>query len=541
MNSFFDRTASHPPRAVAFIVLIGLLICFWDLGGKELFAEEGRRALCAQYYMQTGTYLVPEVHGEPYLNKPPGYPWMIVLSSFLFGGINEWSVRFPSACFTLITALLIYTFAQKQIPAQVRFLSTLIFFAMFEVVMKSRMGETDAALMCFVFASLWCWWYGRHSLHGYAWFISSSIMLACAMLMKGPPALVFFYAAVLTYCISQRQSKWLWSIQHAVFLSTLCFFTALWLIPFSQDISTGTLAETGSRELLRSSQFTLYNTISDQLAFTVGSILAFLPSSIILLFWCAKQTRKQHKAYWNEALFLIGMIITGFVFFFLFPETRIRYILPLAPAFSLITGMILFQYDKNRAPSWMYRILFIFWIVCCVTAFGGIVWGLIQILQPSPHGLTALSVMMFSGWLCYILIKEYNNRTNYPMMNLQIISVILLMFVINVEKINRHHQSATTKQLAQSVQSLVNNQTVYINYEGGFNFFYYVGAPVQRIDDISKVPANSKRIILAHIASQLNVETNLHLEQNRWEFHSTETVTFKNGNNLYLSTLIRTN
>lgn len=537
MSSFFNRISAHPPSACAFIILIGLFIFFWDLGSKNLFGEEGRRALCAQYYIETGTYFVPDVHGEPYLNKPPGYPWLIVLSSKIFGGINEWSVRFPSACFSVITALLIFFFSHKHIPPQIRFLSALTFFTMFEVAMKGRMGETDASLMCFGFAAIWCWWQGFQS-NKYGWFITAGIMLSSALLMKGPPAVIFFYGAVLPYCITQGKSKWLLSIQHAVFLSTVFFATCLWLVPFLQDISTETLAETSSRELLRGDEFSIQNTVMDQLSFSIGSLMAFLPCSVFVFFWCSKRIRNQHEPYFQEALLFIGMIVTGFTFFILFPETRVRYILPLAPPLSLITGMILFQTNPKLSAKWGNRTISFFWLTCCVITTCGIFWGVFRLTQPFPNWITPLFILILSAWLLYHLYRGKKQKYEFPILCIQIISVVLLMFVINYEKIYEHNLKTPIKQLAQNARQTLGNQTIYINYEGGFNFFYYLGTPIQRIDDLREIPSEKSQVILGYLTSLDELDETMDLKSYGWKIQSTQSVALKDNLNLYFSTLV---
>ena len=88
------RCSSVP---VLLILLLLLLIgTAWRLGSGEFKGEEGRRAIAAREMISSGDGVVPTVWGEPYLNKPPGYPWAVVLSSQLTGEVNPLVVRMPA-------------------------------------------------------------------------------------------------------------------------------------------------------------------------------------------------------------------------------------------------------------------------------------------------------------------------------------------------------------------------------------------------------------------------------------------------------------
>lgn len=536
MNRFLHIIQTHPIFAYLLVLFVGYFIFFWDLGAKELFGEEGRRALCAMYYLQTGTYLVPQVFGEPYLNKPPGYPWLIVLSSYLFGGINEWSVRFPSAVLSLVTLFLILTFSRNQLSIHIRLLASLIYCAMFESVMKGRIGETDAALTCFVFASLWCWWHGLHSVRSNYWNVLSGLSLAGALVMKGPPALIFFYGAVIAYCVSIRRYPWLYSIHHAVLASTALFFTSLWLIPFLNQIHWNALSETGSRELLRGDGLTLSGTLINQFLFIGGSFLAYLPASFLALFWMSKQIRHHQNEYQDELVFLLCYTVTGFVFFLLFPETRIRYILPIAPALALFAALIwsrLIAWEENVYLRQIYRI---FYYTVTFIALLDCIWGLGRIWQPVSGFIVPFIVLTTGCGLLVWMIRCRGSRLKPDAVFVSILSIIVFMFIINAEKVLQHNPNESLKEMVRNWQSKLGNQTIYIDFEGEFNFFYYLGVPVKRIYHIDEVPISEHTIDLAH---NINPSEFDKLNEPDWKMITTQTILFSNGNSLYISTLTK--
>ncbi|MEL7375863.1 MAG: glycosyl transferase, partial [Bacteroidota bacterium] len=68
------------------IIIFGLLLLpalLWNLGIMVFIDDEAIRALVAQEMIWSGDYLVPTMHGDPYLNKPPLWNWILTLSFWL--------------------------------------------------------------------------------------------------------------------------------------------------------------------------------------------------------------------------------------------------------------------------------------------------------------------------------------------------------------------------------------------------------------------------------------------------------------------------
>jgi len=91
------------PRRPSGLALLGVLalaalILLIPVARRPFWSsDEARFALLAQDILDHGRWLMPELRGQPYLNKPQLYFWSIALVSIPFGRVTELSASIPSA------------------------------------------------------------------------------------------------------------------------------------------------------------------------------------------------------------------------------------------------------------------------------------------------------------------------------------------------------------------------------------------------------------------------------------------------------------
>jgi len=92
------------------LVMAGLfsaaLIFFYPLvlPTPLLEPDEGLHATISQEMLEHGEWIVPTVHGQPFLDKPILYFWAQMISLKTFG-MHEWAVRLPGLLFGLLGSL----------------------------------------------------------------------------------------------------------------------------------------------------------------------------------------------------------------------------------------------------------------------------------------------------------------------------------------------------------------------------------------------------------------------------------------------------
>ena len=85
---------------LAVLAAVGLLAFVWRLDLSLLEGTEGLYAGIAREMVQSGNYVALTYQGEPYVNKPPLFFWILALSTALFGD-NEVALRLPGALCSL--------------------------------------------------------------------------------------------------------------------------------------------------------------------------------------------------------------------------------------------------------------------------------------------------------------------------------------------------------------------------------------------------------------------------------------------------------
>jgi len=84
------------------VLALAALILLMPAGRRPFWSsDEARFALLAQDILDHGRWLVPELRGQPYLNKPQLYFWSIALVSIPFGRVTELSAALPSVASAL--------------------------------------------------------------------------------------------------------------------------------------------------------------------------------------------------------------------------------------------------------------------------------------------------------------------------------------------------------------------------------------------------------------------------------------------------------
>ena len=88
--------------ALVGILLLAVLLPLIPAGRRVLWeSNEPRYPVLAQDILEHGRWLVPEVRGQLYLNKPQLYFWTIAVASLPAGRVSEMSAALSSVLSTL--------------------------------------------------------------------------------------------------------------------------------------------------------------------------------------------------------------------------------------------------------------------------------------------------------------------------------------------------------------------------------------------------------------------------------------------------------
>ena len=200
------------PSGIARAADLAAIVCAWALlflpaaALRTLHYEEGRRALAALDMLTHGHWMVPEVLGLPYVNKPPLLPWLIAAVGWVSGGVDEWAVRLPPLLVTLAGALLVHAAAWRHGGRVAGLVGAAAFLLTPMILEKAAVGETDTTVTVAAFAAVLVWWDGARTGRVAAWrWLLAGLLLALAALAKGPVPLAYAAVGIGLFALCRRR------------------------------------------------------------------------------------------------------------------------------------------------------------------------------------------------------------------------------------------------------------------------------------------------------------------------------------------------
>ena len=351
-SSSKDDTTSLPLLGLLFIGLVVFLHCF-SLPHLELQGEEGRRVVAAREMMSSGDPIIPTVWGQPYLNKPPLYPWLTVLASnFTGGSVHAITVRIPALLATLLTGLLLFLTGSRIGRPRAGFIAALLFLLCPVVIRKSTLGETDllltAGVAIYALEMLVIGGSKRRKLFSIIWM---SAGLSIAFLAKGPSALPFVIGIMMATArregISRhRELTWWGPPLLAMGISSLwAIAVTLRLDQLGSGLSAievwfGEASRSGSQD----------GWWIHRWEFIAGVFFGYLPASLLMLL----SGKMNSGAGWlgdHRYRPLALSIVIPFFVFLLWPSVQPRYLLPVLPVIAWLAASILDESFDARYPS----------------------------------------------------------------------------------------------------------------------------------------------------------------------------------------------
>jgi len=361
------------PRARALVLVAATLLVFVRLGATDLWPpDEPRYALIAEELrtMDHGPkgLVLLHLHGAPYTQKPPLFYWLAAAAGAPLGRVTEFAARLPSALAGIATIAATIALGTLCFGRGAGTLAGLLLATTFDWSYRARTVQLDTLLALFETTALLAFWRieaarnapgpANHPARVAArrrnlvWLHGS---LALAVLSKGPVGWIVPMLAIAAYLGWERRLRDLrgllplWGLTLSILPGLVWITVAVSLGPpgFFHEAVVDNLFGRAVRGTTHAQPFYYYleKFPSDLLPW-----LLLLPVTV----WAARRALASDAAPGDRRpwRFLLAWIATSVLFFSLASGKRLRYLLPIEPAFALLFAATLRVWlaDSPRAP-----------------------------------------------------------------------------------------------------------------------------------------------------------------------------------------------
>ena len=222
---------------LAFLALLSGLQLFAHLDHTLFEPDEGRYAEIGRGMLQRGDPVVPMLHNQPYLDKPPLFYWLIAGSFSLFGP-HEWAARLVPAGAAWLSILGTYLFALHWLGVRPAFLAGLLLTLSMGFIYCGRFLIIDSVLGLLV---AWALFAALSSVAGprlkWGWWLASAVCCGLGVLTKGPVAWALILPPVAAFVwlaegvARPRRSQWGMYFVVSLLVPAPWYIAMLWRVP----------------------------------------------------------------------------------------------------------------------------------------------------------------------------------------------------------------------------------------------------------------------------------------------------------------------
>ena len=328
-----DLNKTHP-KILWTTVIVAAIVFFWGLGSMDLLSlNEGRRALAIQEMVSSGNWLLPHLNGELYLTKPPLLYWLSSSLAFIWG-VNEWTLRLPSALAAIAVLIMVYRYALQQSGKWAALFAVQLLIANLGFAMLGRRAEIEMLLTALCVGSLLSALQYIQSQSSKNWIILSYFLLALALMTKGPLVILLVTLPLLIAAIYSKNTH-----IKAVLLSGRGWLIFLvvgltWYAIVSWQLGFDIWATIAKRDMLDKMQSESAKPILSYLAWIAVDFMLLIGLFLVGVKEFFKQQFQQ-----SRQLVLLAATILPLIIFSLFSNKHAKYLLPIYPLIAILLAI----------------------------------------------------------------------------------------------------------------------------------------------------------------------------------------------------------
>lgn len=341
------------------IAVIGLcvVVLVSGLTVGDLYRNEGLRARLAAEALAGGGWLVPTLHGEPHLTKPPGMSVLIALCSAPVGAVTPWTARLPSVLAGAVAIVVVGAMVGRSCGRRAGWLAAAILPCSPLWLDRVPSAEIDLVQLCWVTLSMGCFLRAidpfpftvsriprADLLLPVTWWLLTFLCITAGFFTKWT-APAFFYLTALPFLWWRNQLRLLLSPGHLLGLLLFLVLASTWLFLVADSVGWAVLREAVEREALLRLSPTHHPRPypwDELLTFPIGFLAGCLPWTLFAVWGLRPAFRRdlddRQRMLWQLAT---CWLVTSLVFWTLVPGHRPRHVLPAQPAVALLAALVL--------------------------------------------------------------------------------------------------------------------------------------------------------------------------------------------------------
>ena len=142
---------AEPRHAWPILLIVGVALYLVNLGGYPLYTKgEPREAVTVFDIVHGGGIILPQRAGVEIPSKPLLMHWIAALVSIIAGGVNEFSVRLPSAGLAIAGVIVCYFYVRRLFDDVTALIAALILATTFQYLQAGTGARVDMTLTFFM-------------------------------------------------------------------------------------------------------------------------------------------------------------------------------------------------------------------------------------------------------------------------------------------------------------------------------------------------------------------------------------------------------
>ncbi len=343
---------------IGLLLALGFILLFWGLGNLPFFNRgEPREGLVVWEMYHSGNWILPNVNGEYIPFKPPLFHWLALVPAYLFGRVDEFTLRLPSALLAMLGILMTYVAGARLWGERAGLIAGVVLATCVEWWHAGGDTQVDMTLAFFISASCLLFYdlYNRQDF-GVLKCLCLPLLLGLATLAKGPVGLAVPALVILVFLSVRRDFSFLTRLHllpsAIVFLAVAGSWYALalrqggWPFFTRQIVNETLLTAVGSYGHHQPIYYYIPIFFENTMPWSF-----FFPALVLDLY------RRRRQVTHGHLLFPFVWLVTILVFFSFSLGKRGVYLLPLYPAFAMLFGAWWQRFEAgeldDRLPHWL--------------------------------------------------------------------------------------------------------------------------------------------------------------------------------------------